>query len=263
MIIKLSGATFTKYIGTVDASGTVTKKKVTLTITTTPDGATVKINGTVRNSIEVDYGTIVSYEVSMDGYVTKSGNITVMSTGNTLTQNITLRAVGSTEPEEPETGGGSGNTINVYHTPDTFTMQIMWYQDSFKTMAGGTLDKYGTRIYALDVSNFIGKTLTLTATQAVIPDAYYAFFVSNMLTALLPEALPNLTAGSSSTLSNDYIVSKHVVATEITDANLAGTVGATKVATDTISIQIPSGAKYFYFTNADDLQKTPASVTIN
>lgn len=275
MIIRLTKANFSS-----NNIGQYTTEPGTLTFNVSPSNASWTLTcaamspstktGTGNTTwANIPAGSTVSYEVSLSGYNTQKGSISIY--GNTL-KTITLSEVGSVTPpvtpEEPGTGGGntggdSGNTINVYHTPDTFTMQIMWYQNLFKTMTGGTLDKYGCRMHALDVSNFIGKTLTLTATQAIIEGAYYAFFVSDMLPALLPENLPNLTAGSSTPLSGNYLVSKHVVATEVTDANSAGVVGSTKVATDTISIQIPSGSKYFYFTNAELLQKTPPSVTIN
>lgn len=178
MIIKLSGATFTKYIGTVDASGTVTKKKVTLTITTTPAGATVKINGTVRNSIEVDYGTSVTYEVSMDGYVTKSGSIVVMSTGSTMTQNITLRAVGSTEPEEPEspdTGGGSGETITGTLFLSNGALSVVSGENFYRTSETNTKrmnSSSTTEATGIYVEN--GYTITLTGVSGLRFDYVYA-----------------------------------------------------------------------------------------
>lgn len=54
--------------------------QVTLTINPTPAEATVKINEEEKTSIEVEYGTEVSYEVSYDGYETKSGTEKVTAT---------------------------------------------------------------------------------------------------------------------------------------------------------------------------------------
>lgn len=52
---------------------------VTITINPTPAEAVVKINGSEQKSIEVVKGSQVSYEVSKEGYISKSGSVTAKS----------------------------------------------------------------------------------------------------------------------------------------------------------------------------------------
>ena len=52
-------------------------KQFTLTVTTTPEDATVKLNGTELKQITVDYGTTVAIEVSKKGYKTVSEDFVV------------------------------------------------------------------------------------------------------------------------------------------------------------------------------------------
>lgn len=52
---------------------------VTITINPTPAEAVVKINGSEQKSIEVVKGSQVSYEVSKEGYISKSGSVTATS----------------------------------------------------------------------------------------------------------------------------------------------------------------------------------------
>lgn len=73
---------------TVDV--TLNKIQVTITINPTPADATVMINGEQQNSITVDYGTEVSYEVSREGYISKSGSVTATSD---QTVDVSLEAV--------------------------------------------------------------------------------------------------------------------------------------------------------------------------
>lgn len=83
------------YYGDEQPENPSTPTKYTLTINPTPNNATVKINGVVMNSIEVTAGTNVSWEVSADGYVTKSGNHTVTKT-ETITISLELVSGGNT-----------------------------------------------------------------------------------------------------------------------------------------------------------------------
>ena len=63
---------------------------VTITINPTPAEAVVKINGSEQKSIEVVKGSQVSYEVSKEGYISKSGSVTATSD---QTVNVSLDAV--------------------------------------------------------------------------------------------------------------------------------------------------------------------------
>lgn len=63
---------------------------VTVTINPTPAEAVVKINGSEQKSIEVLKGSQVSYEVSKEGYISKSGSVTATSD---QTVEVSLEAV--------------------------------------------------------------------------------------------------------------------------------------------------------------------------
>lgn len=58
------------------------------TINATPSNAKVTINGEVTNSATVLEGTEVSYEVSLDGYITQSGKVVV---NENTTLNVVLK----------------------------------------------------------------------------------------------------------------------------------------------------------------------------
>jgi len=47
------------------------------TVKSTPEDATIKINGIETKTKVVEYGSVVSYEVSKDLYVTEKGNLKV------------------------------------------------------------------------------------------------------------------------------------------------------------------------------------------
>lgn len=80
------------------------KVQVTVTINPTPGDATVMIDGEQKNSVTVDYGTEVSYEVSREGYISTSGSVTATSD---QTVDVSLEAVVLTQfqmsSDAPET----------------------------------------------------------------------------------------------------------------------------------------------------------------
>ena len=118
----------------------LTKKQVTLTITTTPDEATVKFNdGEVDpdKAITVDYGTSVKYTVSAEGYnevsdskvVTEDSNVPVTLTKKQFTLTIT------TTPEEATVKFNDGavdpdKAITVdYNTTVKYTVSAEGYTE--------------------------------------------------------------------------------------------------------------------------------------
>lgn len=68
---------------------------VTLTVNPTPSDATVTINGEVKSTVTVPYGTAVEYSVVAEGYLTQSGMAE-------LTENTTLDIELVEEPVEEE-----------------------------------------------------------------------------------------------------------------------------------------------------------------
>lgn len=84
-------------------------KDCVFTINPTPANATVKINGTVQNSITVKTGTTVSYEVSADGYSTKTGSYKV---NDDHTMNIELSEMVSGGTLDLYQGYSNTNTLD-------------------------------------------------------------------------------------------------------------------------------------------------------
>lgn len=80
---EVSRTGYTTQSGTLTLTGdtelpvNLVKQQITVNFQAVPDTATIKINGVEQTSITVDYGTIINYEVSADGYVTATGSIVV------------------------------------------------------------------------------------------------------------------------------------------------------------------------------------------
>ena len=66
-----------------------------MTVNPTPSDATVTINGEVKSTVTVPYGTAVEYSVVAEGYLTQSGMAE-------LTENTTLDIELVEEPVEEE-----------------------------------------------------------------------------------------------------------------------------------------------------------------
>lgn len=166
MIITLKGADFSgagNNIGNLSQIGGT----FTFTINPTPSDATVKINGTARKSITGAYGTAISWEVSKDGYNTRTGSLTMPLGGKTMS--VSLTAVGSVTPpvtpEQPGTGGDvpSGTVI----TPEGTDVPKMMPQDSgyVASNAGHVMEYsgYNWEEYDIYVSCRFGTTTAMYA----------------------------------------------------------------------------------------------------
>ena len=122
---------------------TLVKQKVTVTISATPEDATVKIAGKEQKSVTVDYGTEVAYEVSKTGYVTKSATITATKT-ETITVTLVKQQV----------------TVTIAPTPANATVKI-----NGEAKSAATVD-YGTELsYEVSATGYDTKTGTVTATK--------------------------------------------------------------------------------------------------
>jgi hypothetical protein len=120
MIITLKGADFSgagNNIGNLSQIGGT----FTFTINPTPSDATVKINGTARKSITGAYGTAISWEVSKNGYNTRTGSLTMPLGGKTMS--VSLTAVGSVTPpvtpEEPSRLPSEYQEVEYLKTSET------------------------------------------------------------------------------------------------------------------------------------------------
>lgn len=79
-VVVKAGAQSTACAVTVKAQTPAPTEKVIITINPTPPDATVKLNGEVKSSIEVDKGSSVTYEISKEGYTSKSDTVLADST---------------------------------------------------------------------------------------------------------------------------------------------------------------------------------------
>ena len=260
MIITIKGADFSaKNIGTLS----------TWTIfTSLGSGATYSGNRAV------DKGSGLSATITIaDGYELGSAGVSVVMgttdvtssaatvNGNTITisiatvtGNVTIKVPTLNTSTGEEDGGSIDKTITLYMTDYTVLgQQLMWYQDIFKLMAGGTVfSKYKAQLCACDVSSYVGKEIKITANQAVIDGAYYSFFLNDVLFEnWAPQDLPNKGAndGASSEMPQSLIIEKFVVS-------------VTTQVTNTLTKTVPAGTKYLYFVNLNEGERHEPKVEL-
>ena len=215
---------------------TLSKTQVTLTITPTPSNATVIINDVERKSITVDYGTKVTYAVSATGYVSKSGEETVIA-NKTLPVALVKQQV----------------TVTIVPTPADATVKI-----NGEVKSEVTVD-YGTEIsYEVSKTGYVSKsgteTVTATKTLTVVLEVQKVTFA---ITPTPDDATVLINGTAQTSVSVDYgsEVSWEVSKTGYTTRN------GTEVVNKDTTIAIELVIKQFTFT----ITPTPedATVTIN
>ena len=215
---------------------TLSKTQVTLTITPTPANATVKINDVEQNAITVDYGTKVTYAVSATGYVSKSGEETLIA-NKTLPVALDKQKV----------------TVTIAPTPADATVKI-----DGEVKSEVTVD-YGTEVsYEVSKTGYVSKsgteTVTATKTLTVILEVQKVTFA---ITPTPTDATVTINGTAQNSVSVDYgsEVTWEVSKTGYTTRN--GTEAVIKDTTRAIELVI----KQFTFT----ITPTPedATVTIN
>lgn len=266
MWFRLASANWTSTgnLGTMDSisgSWTVTCTTSGGIVKTTGDGMVTK-GGTWTGTFTLSEGaefTSATLTPSSAGTVTPStSGSTITVTIANVSANCTLSVVatggnsGGSGGTNPPVTPPSGDDIIVYMTDYTvFGQSLMWYRDDFKLMSGGTVDtKYKSQLVACDVSNYVGQNIKITANQAVIDGAYYAFFLNDILyTGYAPEDLPSKTTGANSGMDANKIVEKFVVS-------------ATNEVTNTVIKRVPARAKYLYFANFNQKQENIPNVEL-
>ena len=146
---------------TVDVA--LDKQQITITVAATPEDATVKLNGVVRKSVTVDYGTEVSYEVSKTGYVSKSGTVSAINT-ETITielvkQKVTLTIAPTPEDAVVKINGIEQNTITVdYGTEVTYEVSKTGYVSKTATISVVNTETLSVSLYNEQVTISIAPT---------------------------------------------------------------------------------------------------------
>ena len=111
--------------GDITLSPELNQSLVTFTIAANPSDSVVRLNGVERKAIAVPKGTMVNWEVSKAGYITKSGSETV-ETSYTLP--VILEAIGSDE---------ANFTVNVV-SPSNATVTINGVQGNTVVVKKGS-----------------------------------------------------------------------------------------------------------------------------
>ena len=209
---------------------------VVLTINPTPADATVTLNGEERKTITVDYGTKVTYAVSATGYVSKSGEETLIA-NKTLPVALDKQKV----------------TLTIVPTPADATVKIDGEVKS------EVIVDYGTEVtYEVSKTGYASKsgteTVTATKTLTVVLEVQKVTFT---ITPTPTDATVTINGTAQKSVSVDYgsEVTWEVSKTGYTTRN--GTEAVIKDTTRAIELVI----KQFTFT----ITPTPedATVTIN
>lgn len=130
----------------------LSKEQVTFTVIPIPDDCTVRLNGVTRKSITVDKGSTVTWEVSKNGYITKSGSEVVQ---NSITFKVALDAIGSDE--------------------SNFTINVLKPLDAVVTINGkvtnSVIVKKGTEVtWSVEAPHYEPQSGTQTITEDTVKD---------------------------------------------------------------------------------------------
>jgi hypothetical protein len=227
-------------------------------------------NSSVNWVITLDEGyTFGTYSVTMGSEVitpTVVDNVMTISiaevTGNVR---IVVATVNENGEEDLPTTPDTPQTPTIYSTPKGY--QIFEFGD-FKIITNTSLiETFKGNMYGVDVSNYVGKEITISAEQAYVKgnsqygDAYYSFFVSDALDGIKPEDLPNIASYSFTDLgtSGKAIILDKSVIVEKFDINTSDT--NQKYTSKTVTV--PTGAKYLYFTSCHQNTTLDGTVAFN
>lgn len=266
MIITLKGANFS-----ASNIGTLSSWRITRSlgsgatyngVTSVDKGASFSATVTISEGYELGTAgvTVTMGGTVLSGAHSISGNVITITiaevTGNVLIKVPTVNtATGEEEePEEPDVP----SVLTLYKSTAANGMFMLDYQDAY-TIQSNTPSKNGKfQLVGVDVSDYVGKTLSITATQAIIEGASYTFFTNELaggyaldtIPSLQQDSLPTKTSsGRQHVLDDSIIVEKFVVSTEDKKTN-------------TVQKVVPSNAKYLYFTNLTVEQTSEPSVVV-
>lgn len=208
-----------------------------------------KANGVYTSLAEASE---INFEVSALGLASGSHVLVVKAKADgyedsEYSNEVTYTVEGSDSGED--TGGDVTNpTLTLHKTADDAGMSIFYYQNALRTNSNGTFKSIGSEIIGVDVSQYAGKTLTITATQSVVSGAQYGVFMSDLLLDTELSQLPSFTTINANVPTDSVIEYIQI--------------SSTNEVTNTITKQIPTGAKYLYFSNLRKKQTSEPSVSV-
>ena len=258
---NLESTTISKYYSVTYSGDGVSSSSSPRTIAYGEDGyATQDLVATIKVLSSYTFNSVTSVSVGSKTLLTSEYTVsgqTVTVPANKVNGNVVI-AVSATAVN---TGGGSGDNggdtpsvPTIYRTNKTLGIQILEFGD-FKFQSNSTTQgpSYHCQVVAADVSNYVGKTISISTTHAYIKnnstygDAYYCFFLNTAPNNKTPEMLPTITKlsdlGTTSGSSNmDVILNKDIIVEKFDVVSTSDTYS-------TKSVTVPEGAKYVYFTH--------------
>ena len=264
MIITLKGADFS-----ASNIGTLSSWRITRSLgagatyagpTSVDKGAAFSATVTLAEGYEIGTAGVT---ITMGGAVLSdahsiSGNVITITiaevTGNVLIKVPTVNTAGGDEPEEPDVP----SVLTLYKSTTANGIFMLDYRDAYTIQSNTTSKNDKLQLVGVDVSDYVGKTLSITATQPIIEGASYTFFTNELAGGYALDTIPSLTQsdlptknsyGRQHVLEDSIIVEKFVVSTQDKKTN-------------TVQKVVPSNAKYLYFTNLTVDQTSEPSVVV-
>lgn len=191
--------------------------------------------GTATNYIAESYDNLIeSFNISIVKETTNTVNKVVPANAKYLFfSNLSVKCANPSVV----VGNTAGASLVSYTTEDGWC--CMDYQTYFYLTANSTFQGYQSKVIAVDVSELVGKTLSITATHSVVDGAYYAFFTNKLPTGINSiEQIEGLAYSASGKYNfadkaSDLVGESFNVSTEHQVAN-------------TITKVVPTGAKYLF-----------------
>lgn len=197
--VKVSAEGYDTYEEFILVEGDITlnpeliQSQVTLTVAVNPSDSIVRLNGVVRRSITVPRGTLVNWEVSRAGYITKSGSETV-NTSYTLP--VTLAAIGSDEVNF---------TINVI-SPSNATVTINGAQNNTVVIKKGS-----EVIWSVEAPYYVSQKGSETVNEDTVKNiTLVAEQVTLTINSTPADANVELNSVSQNSITVDYNTSVHI-----------------------------------------------------
>lgn len=209
-------------------------------------------NAYIKSLAELDgynsFGTASNYVAESYDNLIESFNIsTVKETTNTVTKTIPANAKYlffsnlSAKCSNPSVvvGNTSGTTLTTYVSE--YGWCCMDYKTYFYLTGNSTFQGYQSKVIALDVSDLVGETLSITATQSVVDEAYYSFF-----TNALPSGISSIEEINELAYSAD--IKYNFDESSLVESFNVSTINQT---VNTITKVVPTGAKYLFVNTLD------------